>query len=144
MADNELAVLADRVEGLTGPDREVDVLIFQAIGAPAPFQFANKLIALEFNDIEQAYFASVTDDMRVRYSPPAYTASLDAAMALIDGDTFFHISRFSDGAEAHVYPNRYVGDDYMAAAASPALALTVAALRSRIPTPPRIEEGECG
>jgi len=80
---DELNKLAERVEALTGPDREVDVLVFQAIGAPAPFQFANKLIALEYNDIEQAYFARVSDDMRVRYSPPTYTASLDAAMVLV-------------------------------------------------------------
>lgn len=80
-----LGELAGRVEKLDGPDREVDVAIFRAIGAPAPFQFANKLIALEYNDIEQAYFARVSDDMRVRYKPPAYTASVDAAMTLIEG-----------------------------------------------------------
>lgn len=64
-----------------------------------------------------------------------YTRSLDAAMTLIDADTFLHVSRFdaeADGrSEAHVYPNRCVGDDYQAEAATPALALCAAALRAR-------------
>ena len=75
--------LIERLEAATGPSRELDAAIFHAIGAPVPFQFANKLIALEYNDVEQAYFAIVTDDMRVRYSPPNYTASIDAALTLV-------------------------------------------------------------
>jgi hypothetical protein len=67
---------------------------------------------------------------------PAYTASLDAAMTLLDDDWFFHVSRFSPEScrrgQAHVYPNRHLGDDYECEdAASPALALCAAALRAR-------------
>jgi hypothetical protein len=128
---DELIALAERVEALTGPDREVDVLVFQAIGAPAPFQFANKLIALEFNDIEQAYFARVGDDMQVRYSPPAYSASLDAAMSLVRKGWV--------SVRGWDYPNRasraiFMDDEgvrlFWGRAATPALAMTAAALRA--------------
>lgn len=84
--------LIERIEAATGPDRELDAEIFRAIGAPAPFQFMNKLIALEYNDQEQAYFARVSDDMHVKYSPPAYTASIDAAMTLVpEGVTYVRL-----------------------------------------------------
>jgi len=76
--------LSDRVEAMDGADRGMDAEVFKGIGAPVPFQFMNKLIALEFNDVEQAYFARVTDDMQVRYSPPHYTSSLDAALTLFE------------------------------------------------------------
>ena len=50
MTDRDaLLALADRAEALDGPDREVDAEIFRAIGAPVPFQFANKLVALTFD-----------------------------------------------------------------------------------------------
>lgn len=75
--------LIERLQAASEGSRELDMEVFKAIGAPVPFQFMNKLLALEFNDVEQAYFAKVSDDMRVRYSPPAYTASIDAAMTLI-------------------------------------------------------------
>ena len=84
MTDRDaLLALADRVEACAGPDREVDAEIFRAIGAPVPFQFANKLVALTFDAGERAYFADVSEDLRVRYSPPTYTASIDAAMTLV-------------------------------------------------------------
>jgi hypothetical protein len=98
--------LADRIEGLDGPSREVDAEIFRAIGAPVPFQFANKLIALEFNDVEQAYFARVSDDMRVRFSPPAYTASMDAVRTLIDPSDEWEVSTMYNIARATVGLNR--------------------------------------
>lgn len=73
--------LAARVEALSGADREVDVAVFRAIGAPVPFQFASAIVALTYDEAERCYFAPV-GDMRVRYEPPAYTASIDAAMSL--------------------------------------------------------------
>lgn len=72
-------------------------------------------------------------------SIPKYTASIDVAMTLLEPDWFFHVSRFSpecDGrGRAHVYPNRNVGDDYEAEAATPALAICIAALLARESTP---------
>lgn len=129
----ELLKLAERVEALSGPDRGVDVEIFRVIGAPAPFQFMNKLIALEYNDIEQAYFARVTDDMQVRYAPPAYTASLDAAMTLVPkGWAWSVLDRRTTG---YSKPNGqcWTKEDRSTLhgdAATPALALCAAALRA--------------
>lgn len=57
-------------------------------------------------------------------------AYVDAAMMLIAPNTFYHISQFSEdggsGAEAHVYPNRNVGDDYAGEGPTPAHALIAA------------------
>jgi hypothetical protein len=141
-----LVQLAERCEAATGPDRELDAAIFQAIGAPVPFQFANKLIALEFNDIENAYFARVSDDMQVRYSPPAYTASLDAAMTLVPPEHAVDLTIWAGKNRARLLPLFQDGDrwlhsgsapHYCSNAATPALALTAAALRAlaKEPTP---------
>ena len=128
--------LAERVEALTGPCREMDAAVFQAIGAPVPFKFANKLIALEYNDVENAYFARVSDDMRVRYSPPAYTASLDAAMTLVPERTPWSVCypANNDGSRScHGVPTKPTADvlGRFGHAATPALALCAAALRAR-------------
>ena len=74
--------LSERLLAGEGPDRKLDVEIFQAIELAPPFQYLNKLIALSWHEQEQAYFAQVSDDMRVRYEPPRFTASLDAALSL--------------------------------------------------------------
>ncbi len=140
----EIEKLAERIGAATGPDRELDAEIFHAIGAPVPFQFANKLIALEFNDVENAYFARVSDDMQVRYSPPHYTASLDAAMSLVPEGAGLNISRYwiasnkgpvwsAEIAQGGVPDNpRRVSDCYDTP--TPALALCAAALRARAAT----------
>lgn len=134
MADT-LGTLADRIEGLDGPSREVDAEIFRAIGAPVPFQFANKLIALEFNDVEQAYFARVSDDMRVRFSPPAYTASMDAVRTLIDPSDEWEVSTMYNIARATVGLNRDHQTSWPGhgehAGCDPVLALLAAALRAQ-------------
>lgn len=132
-AHTPLLELAECCEKATGPDRELDVAIFQAIGAPVPFQFANKLIALEFNDIENAYFARVSDDMQVRYSPPAYTASPDAAMTLVPEDWSVQVTHRSDGKGfVEAWHPAFVSMVETGMCASPALALCAAALRARV------------
>lgn len=136
MTDRDaLLALADRVEGLAGPDREVDAAIFRAIGAPVPFQFASKMIALNYDEDRQAYFADVPGGLRVRYSPPAYTASIDAAMTLVPEGRDWMIDNF-DGphdrrCSASVF-NAKGQDyaDYEAFAATPAPALCAASLRA--------------
>lgn len=126
--------LAQRIERAGGPDRALDQEIFAAIGAPVPFQFANKLIALEYNDVEQAYFARVTDDMHVRYAPPHYTASIDAALHLVSEELMVAVVRFSDGrGRANIHDGKNVGRNGIdVRAASPALALCAAALRAKV------------
>lgn len=135
-----LVGLAERVEALDGPSREVDAEIFRAIGAPVPFQFANKLVVLTFDEAEQCYFAPI-GDMRVRYEPPAYTASLDAVMTLVPEGWGWLVSQPTEKAIASgllkqrtpVLSEVQYGCDlrFAVAAATPALALCVAALRSR-------------
>lgn len=120
--------LIDRLEASTEGSRELDAEVFKAIGAPAPFQFMNKLIALEFNDVEQAYFARVTDDMQVRYSPPHYTTSIDAAMTLVPEGGFAEINTY-DNPDCFVWPG--AGEEcFQGTAATPALALAIAALKA--------------
>ena len=132
-----LVQLAEHCEAATGPDRETDAAIFQAIGAPVPFQFANKLIALEFNDIENAYFARVSDDMQVRYSPPAYTASLDAAMTLVPEGAFWSITMRGEVHGGYHACCQLEGGLDWREGATPALAMTAAALwaLAKEPTP---------
>lgn len=77
----KLRELAERCEAAKGPDRELDVEIFRAIGAPVPFHFLGKMVAIAYDEAERYYFSPV-GDMRVRYEPAAYTASIDAAMSL--------------------------------------------------------------
>lgn len=79
----ELAARVEALEGANGADRELHCLIFKAIGAPVPFQFASKFIALTFVEKEQAYLVELGDGMRIRYEPPNYTSSIDAAMGLV-------------------------------------------------------------
>jgi hypothetical protein len=104
-----LEELADACEGATGPSRELDCAIAREL-------------------------------KRDCYPAPCFGSSLDAAMTLVDHDVFFHVSRFSPGngpCEAHVYPNRCLGDDYEATGATPALALCASALRARAATQTR-------
>jgi hypothetical protein len=130
--------LVERCEQATGPDRELDASIFKALGAPVPFQFFNKLVALTFDEAEQCYFAPI-GDMRVRYEPPTYTASLDAAMTLVPEGMMFCVTNV--GVDHPTKPDlsrssAIVGkpDDPKRGyntGATPALALCAAALRAR-------------
>lgn len=135
MAD--LLKLAERCERAEGPEKALDREIALAIGwvRLTPSEARRKNPAWfhpdDCRDGKPVYDSLHGTD--VWRDPLAYTASLDAAMTLLDGETFFHLSRFSPGegpAEAHVYPNRHIGDDYNAFGATPALALTAASLRA--------------
>lgn len=96
---HDLAALIERLEKATGPDRELDALIFRAIGAPLPKEFCGRPVTLEWDDAEQCFVVPI-DDMRVRYTPPNYTASLDAAMTLVPGGWIVEIHRgFDDDGE---------------------------------------------
>ena len=135
MTDKQaLLALADRCEQATGADRELDAAIFRAIGAPVPFQFANKLLALTLDEARNAYFADI-GEMRVRYEPPAYTASLDAAMTLIDAECFWRLGHDGEGPdpslfEARVFDPMQMDRPALSTAATPPLALTAATLRA--------------
>ncbi len=108
---SKLLELADRVEALSGPDREVDCLIADAVLGP----------------VRKPY---------VRGHCEKYTASLDAAMSLVpDGCTWGLTTSQRQGTLAEVYREDANGLTYgrqpSGRAALPAPALCAAALRAR-------------
>jgi hypothetical protein len=106
----ELLRLAKRVEGLAGPDREVDCLIWCATGVSGvPFAEA----------------AAVVPDFG-KWLAPAYTASLDAAMTLVPERLWQRINVDPNGRA-----NVRLGNACAVTAATTALALVAAALRAR-------------
>jgi hypothetical protein len=108
-----LIELAGRCEKATGPDRELDAKI-------AP------LTGLRFVDEGHPLGRCCYDEHGHRVPLPAYTASLDAAMSLV-GDAWWFVERTpcADGYDAEVAEEKSRG-------ATPALALTAAALKARI------------
>jgi hypothetical protein len=101
-----LEELALRCEQATGPDRESDVAIYDALFTKA-------------GDFDTAYVAK------------CYTASLDAAMSLVPEGQDFRVQRFNGGCRAVAWiAARNVGYDGEHPA-SPALALCAASLRAR-------------
>ncbi len=110
----ELRALAERVEALTGPDRNGDGCIwFAAVEKPRAGEKLDR-------------------DMINRW--PAYTASLDAAMSLVPEKSLWSACDMEDGPFAQVIrpmpDGGYGGGLTSAHAATPALALTAAALRA--------------
>ena len=110
--------LSARVGGLSGPDREIDWQIAVAVGVksePRPKSWAG---------IDQLQF--LTD-------LPRYTASLDAAMTLVPED--YAIDCLKEGEVGRWYvnmrPRNWIAEWECSRAATPALALTAAALRAR-------------
>lgn len=102
----DLVELAKRVEALDGPQFAIEREVWLAIGAPGS-------------------------------RPPNYTASLDAAMTLLDDDWFWRVGNDGEGADPSLYradighpvPEKVMAFQ-RATAATPALALTAAALRA--------------
>ncbi len=92
MTKEQLTSLAERVMGLTGPDREVDREIGWAIGYIISDQPDGR-VQCHGNGIPRTN----------RRTLPFYTASLDAAMSLA-GDDFGSLmrGRFLDGSEGFV------------------------------------------
>lgn len=132
---DELLALAELVEALTGPDREVDAEI---------------AIALGWNDVRydrlhgNYWEHQVGDEYEVGRVIPEWTASLDAAMTLVPAECLFatrtvwdrgnmggfaSVSRY-ELAEPGNMLKRYWMDEHQTVAATPALALTAAALRA--------------
>lgn len=77
--DQALVALAERVEKLTGPDREVDCLVVDIVGGP-PEGYQRACV----HDVTQPYWWSATDSKAPYWVAPRYSASLDAAMSLAD------------------------------------------------------------
>lgn len=143
MTDNEVLMhLAGRVEASSGPDRELDALIWWECGD-------GKRLCPEDTTAGRAvrnYFGADFDDdgnfrpeTTATYRGLAYTASIDAAIQLVPegiGDGITALWNVEVWADNGVYPEhvRATAWVYGAArtyAATPALALTAAALRAR-------------
>ena len=130
--------LIARIEAATGPDSEIDRDIFSAVFpelVPSPIVTSG----YGWRQDRGRWWLATGEDSRTppkTIYPLRFSASIDAALTLIDPTWFFHLSRFSpeiDGrGQAHVYPNRGLGDDFEAEAATPALALCAAALKARL------------
>ena len=138
-----LIALAERVEGLQGPDREVDGLIARTMGwhRVEPRHHHNRYGAW----IAPQDFIGIESDGRPRIDslrgtemhrhPPALTASLDAVVALIaerlpgwSSLLLWPDASSSSKADASLTNGKL--ETIMAAAKTPALALLAAALRA--------------
>ena len=124
-ARDTLAALIERVEKATGPDAALDGIIWQAV-TPAGSWCQNS---------DGVWLLRVEDDRtpgataRAYSHPPRYTASLDAALALVPEGWQWVVGNMGN---AHVYEERTAGKSVTAEAATPALALVAAALRARM------------
>lgn len=133
----DMTELAERIEALDGPCREVDAEIFKAIGAPLPKAAFGMDIELRPDPNSASGFIVPVGEMQVRYECPAYTASLDAAMTLVPEPRIKgeHVSIgvwTGPGVHApHVRASAWVSGSERVLAATPALALCAAALRAK-------------
>jgi hypothetical protein len=86
-ASAELIELASLVEGLAGPDRETDEMIAEAI---EPGMFTRD----QHGRLRKNIHGTILNPQWDLWTPPAYTASLDAAMSLVpEGWTFIRVER---------------------------------------------------
>ncbi len=131
MDANKLDELADRVERLTGPDREVDHEIALAFKAPdwrklKPWKRTNGW-AKPDNALD-AWAVLFYDTGGNPYPVEHYTKSLDAAMTLVpEGLKKSLLINIDVVTQVHLYRHGVAG---RGDAATPALALTAACLRA--------------
>lgn len=125
---SKLLELAERCERATGPDREMDAAIATALGfAPA---------GAELRDGSLSWKKPAQTERGFNYwkwyvhRAATYTASLDAAMTLVPEGHNWAVESDSDGVGAWCY-DKNAHNTGPQIAATPALALTVAALRAR-------------
>lgn len=120
----DLLELASRVEALTGPDREVDAEIARLTNSQGSY-LAD---CLGWDDVGHAI---------MRAGPLHYTHSLDAAMTLVPDGWKLRQMNFSapcaDDRKWHLnlHGGKVGEDTFVGRGASPALALTAAALLAR-------------
>jgi hypothetical protein len=143
MTEN-LNALADRVEAASGPDRELDALI--AIQVAWRWEgWAEGDIAVEESarkfGVEYVVDRVANSHKSIWKLLPRYTASLDAAMTLVPEGWDWALYTGADGrceagcAPADTDPEGCrTADSDQSLAATPALALTAAALRARAVT----------
>lgn len=132
----EIVRLAEMVEQATGPDRDLDAEIAVAV-LGGHIDWRQSVGTMESYPVRQ--FASSAHVAGHGCDPVlTYTASLDAAMTLVPNGVDASSERFrleeytTNGVLAeHVRASAWVPGAKRAFAATPALALTAAALRAR-------------
>ena len=118
MSRDDLTALIERVEAATGPDREVDAEIACAMcrfRLPTHTARPDPIAPGRVRDCVGGWVA------------PTYTASLDAALTLVPSGFDWLL----DSGRIAIVGRRPAGP-FTARAATPALALTAAALRARL------------
>jgi hypothetical protein len=141
MSNPTMLELAERVERLTGPDRELDVQIcIAALGyvekpnAPKGWRsFENNGWHVDFREGGPDWSAG--DPWNAHFGIPPFTASLDAAMTLVpEGWGRIEFGRYEGGCDgywAQITPLDHPRIVESERCATPALALTAACLRAR-------------
>jgi hypothetical protein len=95
MDSKELLALAERVEGAAGADRELDFDIARMLGWTQHSDEGDRVYVSKVS----LWWAEPGRDWSTCSNPPAYTASLDAAMGLLS-DGYLRLNVTSEGAEA--------------------------------------------
>lgn len=120
----DLSTLIERVEALTGPSRDADYRIEKAIVRPGEFPAS---------EIWPPFMVGSKFDRSI----PAYTASIDAAVALVERVLPGWAKGFDGGpktriafVDQHDHDDRMFGARYTAEGPTPAIALILAALRA--------------
>ena len=114
--------IAERIEALEGPCREMDLSIAKAVGLAHLDAVAGGVTGFMYMDRGQPACVTV----------PRYTASLDAAMTLVPERWVWSINQFPDKASAYcVSEDEVIARPRKQYQATPALALCAAALRAQ-------------
>jgi hypothetical protein len=133
-----LLSLAEKVEVAKGPDRELDALIWLAVTPGA----TREELVIPATDKRRGWTIDETRDANRRLiTVPAYTASLEDALALLPQGWGGSIHFSEDRPDCEIHSTVSLGRSYPTNAntfsevsgrySSPALALTAAALRAR-------------
>lgn len=125
-----LLELADRVETLTGPCRETDAEIWRACEYDTFVWWeAAERASFSRNSTEEHRQSVIA--ARAKAAAPRYTASLDAAMTLVPANHWVRQYYDDFGVQAEAMCGKATHSAVMVRGATPALALTAAALRAR-------------
>lgn len=143
---SEMMKLAERVEGLAGPDREVDAAIACLMRwNPYDQDHWSNACDLEYRPTAGGWMACYRgDDRSLAWPSPLYTASLDAAMTLVPETCLAMVKHLWDGPKrwGYAFVSIYRDDaeecdgkmwvtDFQGCAQTQPLALVSAALKSR-------------
>lgn len=142
MADR--AALIARLEALTGPDREVDALLWAHFDGRTVRELDGMLLARSSRPPNDECIIGFVDpgklssNFTAREPIPNVTASLDAVIALIERELPGWAHGYDRGPQTclafvdpHDYERRWGGARHTAKGATPAIALCIALLKAK-------------